>query len=88
MERRNWSLKALSEFTYLDSLDEEQKLKALEAWFQFYLRENQIEDFDLTTYELKKLSELLYKNINFFKQSKDALRYQLKDNSKIREFFH
>lgn len=87
MERRNWSLKALSEFTYLDSLDEEQKLKALEKWFEFYLTENRIEDFDLSTNDLKKLSELLYKNINFFKQNRDALRYQLKDNSKIKEFF-
>ena len=38
---------ALSELTYIDSLDSFEKADALVTWYQDYLTNNKIEDFDL-----------------------------------------
>ena len=40
MERRNWSLKALGELIYIDSLDSFEKADALVRWNDDYLKEN------------------------------------------------
>lgn len=60
MERNNWSIKALSELTYIDSLDSFEKADALVTWYQDYLTNNKIEDFDLELEDLKKLEELFF----------------------------
>jgi len=87
MERRNWSLKALSELNYIDSLDDEEKITALESWFDLYLQKNTIQDFDLELSDLKRISEIFYKNINFLKKNKDLMSSQLQNQDKIRKFF-
>jgi len=88
MERRNWSLKALSELNYIDSLDDEEKITALESWFGLYLQKNTVQDFDLELSDLKKMSEIFYKNINFLKKNKDLMSSQLQNHDKIRKFFN
>ena len=87
MERRDWSLKALSELNYIDSLDDEEKITALESWFDLYLQKNTIQDFDLELSDLKRISEIFYKNINFLKKNKDLMSSQLQNQDKIRKFF-
>jgi len=62
MERRNRSLKALSELRYLDSLESTQRAEALSKWVINYLTEGKIEDFDLPLDDLNALSELFYRN--------------------------
>ena len=86
MERRDWSLTALSELTRIDSLDSFQKADALVKWFQDYLGENQITDFDLEHQDLIKLSELFYKNINFLKNQKNIALEEIKRINKTKEF--
>ena len=86
MERRDWSLEALSELTRIDSLDSFQKADALVKWFQNYLGENQITDFDLEHQDLIKLSELFYKNINFLKNQKNIALDEIKRINKTKEF--
>jgi len=88
MERRDWSLKALSELNYIDSLDDEAKITALESWFESYLTKNRIQDFDLELKDLKRMSEIFYKNINSFKRKKNLMQNQIKENNKIRKFFN
>ena len=66
MERRNRSLKALNELIYIDSLDSFEKGNALVNWYNDYLSENSIEEFDLELKDLKTLEELFFRNINFF----------------------
>ena len=65
MERRNRSLKALNELIYIDSLDSFEKGDALVNWYNDYLSENLIEEFDLELKDLKTLEELFFRNINF-----------------------
>ena len=86
MERRDWSLMALSELTRIDSLDSFQKADALVKWYHNYLGENQITDFDLEHQDLIKLSELFYKNINFLKNQKDIALEEIKRINKTKEF--
>ena len=86
MERRDWSLEALSELNRIDSLDSFQKADALVKWFQDYLGENQITDFDLEHQELVKLSELFYKNIHFLKNQKNIALEEIKRINKTKEF--
>ena len=87
MERRDWSLEALKELQYADSLDDELKASRLEAWVQKYLTNSSIEDFDLPIEELKTLSELFYKNILFLKKHNAQTQEQLVKNAKIKQFF-
>ena len=46
MERRDRSLKAFKELTYIDSLDSYEKADALVRWCDTYLKDDSIENFD------------------------------------------
>ena len=87
MERRNWSLKALDELIYIDSLDSFERAEALVRWNKKYLENNDISNFDLEIEELKKLQELFYKNINFLKEHKEIVRQEMVSNRKKQRFF-
>lgn len=86
MERRDWSVKALKELIYLDSLDSTEKADALVRWNSNYLTENKIEDFDLELSDLKQLKELFFKNINFLKKHKEDTRLELIKMKKMKRF--
>ncbi len=86
MERRNRSLKALEELTYVDSLESYEKADALVKWCNIYLQNSDIMDFDLKLEELKNLSELFYKNIDFLKKHKDKTRQDMIANKKMQNF--
>ena len=86
MERRNRSLKALSELRYVDSLDSYEKADGLVRWFKEYLTNEKIEDFDLELEDLKKLQELFYKNIKFLKKQKDETKEELANIRKVQKF--
>ncbi len=87
MERRNRSLEALSKLYYIDSLDQYDRAKALELWISKYLDKGVEEAFDLEVEDLKKLSELFYKNINFLKQHTAHIKQELHDHDNIKKFF-
>ena len=86
MERRNRSLKALSDLTYIDSLENEFRAESLKSWVETHLTDRNIEDFDLEINDLKKLSELFYKNLKFLKEHRISLKSQIDNHKKIREF--
>lgn len=86
MERRDKSLKALSELTYIDSLDSFAKADALVRWYDDYLKEDSIENFDLELIDLKKLEELFFKNINFLIKHKEESRQELIKMQKVKRF--
>jgi len=86
MERRDWSLKALRELQYIDSLDDELKASRLEAWAKAHISDSSVEKFDLTIEDLKKLSELFYKNIIFLKKFNNKTQEYLDNSSKIKQF--
>ncbi len=86
MERRDWSLKALSELNYIDSLDSAQKADGLVRWHNEYFTTNTINDFDLEINDLERLSELIFKNINFLKSYRDETRIELTNTKKLKEF--
>ena len=86
MERRNRSLKALSELKFLDSLDSVQRAESLKKWVIKYLNESKIEDFDLSLEDLNSLSELFYRNVSFLKQHRNNLKLEINNHKKIREF--
>jgi hypothetical protein len=86
MERRNWSLKALEELIYIDSLDSYEKADSLVNWYQKYLSNSDITNLDLELKDLKKLSELFYKNINFLKDHKNQTREDIIANKKMQRF--
>ena len=86
MERRNWSLKALNELVYIDSLDSFAKADALVKWYNDYLSKDSISDFDLELEDLKKLEELFFKNINFLKIQKEETRLELVKMQKMKRF--
>lgn len=86
MERRDWSLKALSELKYVDSLDDDLRAHSLNLWSKKYLTETTIQDFDLEISGLKELKELFYKNIIFLKKHNNNIQDQLKEQTKIKEF--
>ncbi len=88
MERRDWSLKALEELNYLDSLDTEERAQALVKWNNKYLIETKITDFDLEQDDLLKLSELFYKNIDFLKTHKEEVRQSMVENRKMKRFLN
>ncbi len=88
MERRDWSLKALDELNYIDSLDSEERAQALVRWNNKYLTETQITDFDLEQNDLLRLSELFYKNIDFLKNHKEDLRQSMVENRKMKRFLN
>ena len=86
MERRNRSLKALSELIYIDSLESFEKADALVKWYSDYFTDDSIENFDLELNNLKKLEELFFKNINFFKKHKEETRQELIKIQKMKKF--
>ncbi len=87
MERRNRALKALSELNYIDSLDDSiQKADALVKWHNDYLFQNDITNFDLEVGDLERLSELIFKNINFLKSYRHETRIELMKTQKLKEF--
>ena len=86
MERRDRSLKALNELVYIDSFDSYEKADALLRWYDDYLSNTSIEDFDLELEDLKKLEELFFKNINFLKKHKEETRQELIKIQKMKKF--
>ena len=86
MERRNWSLEALKELTYVDSLDDYERAEGIKRWALTYLNTTDIDDFDLEKDDLKKLSELFYKNTIFLKKHSDNILVELKDITKMKKF--
>lgn len=86
MERRDRSLKALSELIYIDSLDSFEKADALVKWYDTYLKVDTIENFDLELSDLKKLEELFFRNINFLKDHKEETRLELLKMQKMKRF--
>lgn len=86
MERRNRSLKALEELTYVDSLDDSQKAASLQRWSEKYLTLDMNDSFDLEMVDLRKLSELFYKNINFLKDYRKDLKKEIDKGRDIKKF--
>lgn len=86
MERRDRSLKALREFTYIDSLESFTKADALVKWYDEYLKDDSIENFVLEIDELKQLEELFFKNLNFLNQHKEETRQELLKIQKVKRF--
>ena len=87
MERRNRSLEALRELIYIDSLDAHQKAPALQRWSTKYLDKDIQQSFDLELSDLKRLSELFYKNINFLKNYKNELRIDMQSSQVMKKCF-
>ena len=86
MERRDRSLKALGELVYIDSLDSFEKADSLVKWYNNYLSNDSISDFDLELKDLEKLQELFFKNINFLKAHKEETRLELVKMQKMKRF--
>lgn len=86
MERRNWSLEALNELHYVDSLEASERAEALLRWHNKYLSNNDISTFDLELNDLKTLQELFFKNIDFLKKHKETVRKEMLKTQKLRRF--
>lgn len=86
MERRDRSLKALEELIYIDSLDSYQRADALVKWYEKYLSDGDITNFDLELEDLKRLQELFYKSVDFLKTHKETTRKEILENRKVRKF--
>lgn len=87
MERRNRSLEALHKLYYIDSLDDYDRAIALEKWNLEYLNETSIDEFDLELDDLKRLSELFYRNIIFLKDHTSCLKQEIDNHENIKKFF-
>ena len=87
MERRDWSIKALSELNYIDSLDSFEKADGLVLWCKDYLTNHKIEDFDLELADLRKLEELFFKNLNFLKSHQEYTNQEMQNIRKMKKFF-
>jgi hypothetical protein len=87
MERRNWSIKALEEIIYISSLNNDfDRGERLLDWSREYLED--VNNFDLEVNDLKKLSELIYMNMNFLKTHLAKSKSNIKDMSKIKKFLN
>ncbi|MDX4012752.1 hypothetical protein CRU86_05000 [Aliarcobacter skirrowii] len=86
MERRDWSLKLLSELNYINSLDSYEKADAIVAWYQDNFTNNKIEDLDLKLDDLKRFEELFFVNLNFLKEQKEIARQDLNNLKKMKNF--
>lgn len=86
MERRDWSLKILSELNYIDSLDSYEKADALVIWYNEYFTNNKIEDLDLEHKDLLFLEELFYRNLNFMKTQQEIAKKDLNNLKKMKSF--
>ncbi len=88
MERRDRSLEALRELTYVDTLDAYERAPQLQIWVDTYLiHDNPQENFSLEIKDLKILLELFYKNINFLKEHRTDIKSQLDKGKDIQKFF-
>ena len=88
MERRNRSLEALKRLQYIDTLDSEQRASSLTTWVDQYIDDISTENIDLELNDLKQLSELFFKNINFLKQHQKDVKQQLDSHHKIKQFLN
>ncbi|MGA1932959.1 hypothetical protein ACH5BF_09615 [Arcobacter sp. YIC-464] len=88
MERRDRSVRALEELIRIDSLDSYEKADALVSWYEEYIGQNSIEDFDLELEQLKQLEELFFKSINFLKRQKSQAKTDLDEARKMRKFLN
>ncbi len=86
MERRNRSLRALEELIYIDSLDSYDKANSLINWYNKYLKDSDITNFDLELKNLEWLLELFYKNINFLKEHRIKIKQDIIENAKMQKF--
>ena len=86
MERRDWSIKALSELNYIDSLGSFEKADGLVLWCKDYITNHKIEDFDLELVDLKKLEELFFKNLNFLKSHQEHTNQEMQNIRKMKKF--
>jgi hypothetical protein len=86
MERRDWSLKLLSELIYIDSLDSYEKADALVVWHNDYFKNNTIESLDLNIKELENLEELFFRNLNFLKEQQNITCEDMKKIKKMKSF--
>ena len=86
MERRNRTIEALERLIYIDSLDGNDKADNLVKWYDTYLKDCEIEDFDLELVELKQLKELFFKNIKFLRKHKEDTRLELVKIKKMKRF--
>ena len=86
MERRNRSLEAFKELIYIVSLESFTKADALVVWYDDYLKDDTIENFQLELSELKELEELFFKNINFLKNQKEETKDELAKIQKMKRF--
>jgi len=86
MERRDRSLKALQELTYIDSQESAIRAKLLDSWVDENLVKTKIDDFDLKLSDLKRLYELFFKNIAFMKQYRIDMKKEIDNYKKIRAF--
>lgn len=86
MERRDWSVKGLTELIYIDSLEDFDRAQALVRWVNEYLTHHDITEFDLELKDLKRLSELFYRNIKFLKEYKETTRNEMMHMNKMRSF--
>jgi len=87
MERRNWSIEALSNLKYVDSLDDDyEKAYSLQLWTSKYMEDDFLSNIDLKEDDLKFLSELFYKNIKFLKEHKVTIHKELNQNKNIKKF--
>lgn len=88
MERRDRSIKAFEELIRIDSLDSYEKADALVSWYEEYIGQNSVEDFDLKLEELKQMEELFFKSINFLKNQKIQAKDDLNETRKMRKFLN
>ena len=86
MERRSRSLEALDSLKYIDTLDSDLKVKLLLDWSSKYLNNTPIEEYDLELDDLKKLSELFFKNISFLKNYSTSMKLEINSKHKIKKF--
>ena len=86
MERGNRSLKALEDLIYIDSLDSYERADALIRWYNKYLQNEDVTNFNLEKPQFEKLLELFYKNIEFLKAHKEATRKEMVENQKMKRF--
>lgn len=67
-------------------MDSFAKADAMVRWFDSYLKDDSIENFDLELNDLKKLEELFFKSINFLKNHKEETRQELIKMQKMKRF--
>ncbi len=85
---RDRSSEGLRELIYIDSLDDDERASSLKKWSEKYLDRDFRQNFNLELQDLKKLSELFYKNINFLKEHRLKIKNQLDTNKKLKSFFN